>query len=121
MFLAARFSLDNHFVFVSLPAWILWMVLGVVLIVLTLKRKVGGKLKLYFLLTGASATGFLVFVVLHNLVGALLNIEEAFFFVLATVICPLGFLVGTASAVIIAIKIRRSRYPDSNLKGGETN
>ena len=91
--------------------------LGLALLVLTLKEKTTGKLKKFLVLTGASSTGFFVFVFLHNAFYALgivtshitvLNylmeaLHVAFFFI-AIFICPLGFLVGTAGSIVMFIK-----------------
>jgi hypothetical protein len=87
------------------------MGLGITLIVLTVKKKVGGKLKLYLLLAGASATGFLVFVALHNLVAGLLGTEEAVFFILAAILCPVGFLVGAVGTIVLIIINRINTIP----------
>ena len=82
--------------------------LGVTLIVLTVKTKVGGGLKKFLLLTGASAVGLPVFAILHNLVSALFNTEEAVFFTIATIVCPIGFLVGAVGSIVLAIKTKPS-------------
>ena len=91
-----------------------FFLLGVALIVLTLREKVGGRLKAFFLLTGASAGGVFISILLHNLVYSLFvhffgtdfwnGGDELFFFTLAIFICPLGFLVGVVGSVILAIK-----------------
>lgn len=94
--------------------------LGLALLVLTLKEKVGGKLKKFLLLTGASATGFFVFVFLHNAFYALATITshiivlnysmEALhmvFFVIAIPVCPLGFLVGLVGTIVLLIRQRK--------------
>ena len=94
-----------------------FFLLGSALIVLTLKEKVGGRLKKFFLLTGASSTGVFVFILLHNLVYALfihffgegfwdrIGIgDEPVFFTMALFVCPLGFLVGVVGSIILAIK-----------------
>ncbi len=70
---------SGFFIAAFIPAfrgWIfLWFIiisgaalflLGVALIFLTVKEKVGGVLKKFLLLTGASAVGFFVSVFLHN-------------------------------------------------------
>ena len=81
--------------------WATFLLLGAILIILTLKDKVGGFLKKFLLLTGISAVGFIVFILLHNLVSALLStflnkqIEEPICFILALFICPIGFLIGS--------------------------
>ena len=94
----------------------IFLLLGVALIVLTVREKVGGKLKAFFLLTGASAVGFLVFVLLHNAVYALFiyffgegfwNGDEPFFFIMAVFVCPLGFLVGAIGSIVLRVKACR--------------
>jgi hypothetical protein len=87
-----------------LPGIAILFVLGVVLITLTIKKKVVGKLKIFLLLTGASSTGLLVFVVLHNIVSGIFSIEEPVFFILAIPVCPLGFLVGAAGTIVLSVK-----------------
>jgi hypothetical protein len=94
--------------FVGLPAWVVIVGLGVTLLVLTVKTKVGGMLKKFLLLTGASAAGLPVFVLLHGLVGGLLNTEEPVFFIVATIVCPIGFLVGAVGSIVLAIKTKPS-------------
>jgi hypothetical protein len=94
--------------------------LGVTLLVLTVKAKVQGMLKKFFLLTGASAVGLPVFVLLHNAVYALFIYffganfwgsmgDEPFFFIMATIICPLGFLVGAIGSIVIGVRKSPSR------------
>jgi len=72
-----------------------FFLLGVVLIFLTLKKKIKGKLKKFLILTGASAVGFFTSVLLHNLILE----EEPLFFLLAIVVCPIGFLVGVVGSM----------------------
>ncbi len=98
----------------------LFCLLGIVLLVLTLKEKVAGKLKKFLLLTGASATGFFVFVVLHNAFYALSTVTGDIFilnylvqglgvafFLIAVLVCPIGFLVGLVGNIVLWIKRRR--------------
>jgi len=88
-------------VFIS---WVAFFVLGLALIVLIVKKKVEGLQglpKKFLLLTGASAVGFPVFVLLHNAVYGLFGVEEPFFFILATIVCPLGFLVGAIGTIVL--------------------
>jgi len=82
--------------------------LGVTLLVLTAKRKMRAGLKKFLLLTEASFIGFPVFAILHNAVSALLNTEEAVFFTLATIVCPVGFLVGAIGSIVLRIKKSRA-------------
>ncbi len=88
-------------------SWVTFFLLGLALIVLIVKKKVEGLqglLKKFLLLTGASAVGFLVFVLLHNAVYGLFGVEEPFFFILAVIVCPLGFLVGAVGSIVVFIK-----------------
>ena len=94
--------------------------LGIALLVLTIKEKLKGKLKKFLLLTGASATGFFVFVVLHNAFYALSTVTVDIFilnyivqgldvasFLIATIVCPIGFLVGLVGSMALLIKKRQ--------------
>jgi len=91
------------------------LVLGIVLIILTLKSGIGGKLKKFLILTGASVAGFFVSVVLHNLIYGLFIYffgkdfwgpggDEPVFFILAIVVCPIGFLIGTIGSGVLLVK-----------------
>jgi hypothetical protein len=97
--------------------WILHFVTGVGLIVTTYKEKITGKRKFYLLLSGFSSAGFLLGVVLHNLLYALgtitenlvivnkiINFFEIAFFLAATIISPVGFFVGMVGTLIILKK-----------------
>ena len=96
---------------------VLFLLLGIALIFLALKSKVKKKLKVFFILTGASAAGFLVSVVLHNLLyglGVLLSsfpvlsylmeILHVIFFLIGVIGCPVVFLVGMIGTIIILAK-----------------
>ena len=99
----------------------IFLLLGVALIVLTVREKVEGKLKAFFLLTGASAAGFFVSFLLHNAIYALfihffgegfwdvIGGDEPFFFFLAVFVCPLGFLTGAVGTIVLRIRQARSR------------
>ncbi|MCU0653658.1 MAG: hypothetical protein MUD10_05370, partial [Candidatus Pacebacteria bacterium] len=82
----------------------LFVSLGIVLVVFTEKGRVSGKLRGYLFLAGFSAVGFAVFALLHNLILAAFpdlftaQTEEPFFFLLATVVCPLAFIVGATGS-----------------------
>ncbi len=118
-----RRSLFLWVFFISGAAFFL---LGVALIVLTVKTKVAGMLKKFLILTGASAVGLPVFIALHNIVYALLTLwfgedfwgasgDEPVFFILATMVCPIAFLVGAAGSIVLAIKNKRARYSGQNV------
>jgi hypothetical protein len=85
---------------VFLIACIALVALGVILIVLSVRRKLNGAIRSFLLLTGAAAVALPVAIVLHNVV----SIEEPVFFILATVVCPIGFLVGFVGTIVIAIR-----------------
>jgi len=98
----------------------LFCLLGIVLLVLVVREKVGGKLKKFLLLTGVSATGFFIFVVLHNVFYALGVVTEnifvlnylmqglhVIFFLMATPVCLIGFLVGLVGSIVLLIKKRK--------------
>jgi len=109
----------RFFLFIIVSGSIFFL-LGVVLIFLTVKGKVGGILKKFLLLTGASAVGFFISVFLHNAfyalaimtshIAALSHAMEVFhvvFFIVAIFICPIGFLVGVVGSIVLAIKQSR--------------
>ena len=104
--------------FNGFAAWVVLVGLGVTLLVLTVKTKVGGMLKGFLLLTGASVVGLPVFVILHNAVSALFHTEEAVFFMLALCGCPAAFLVGVVGSVVLAIKKKRASASQAS-EGGE--
>ena len=98
--------------------------LGVALIFLTVKEKVGGTLKKFLILTGASAIGIPVSIFLHNAIYGLFIYwfgaefwnggDEPFFFIMAIFVCPTGFLVGAIGSIVFAIKkFRRTRQSSS--------
>ncbi|MFC1906309.1 hypothetical protein ACFLV9_00510 [Chloroflexota bacterium] len=97
---------------------VLLLVVGIVLIFNTVRRKVKGKLRAFQLLTGASALGIPVFAVLHNFAymlgimwfgeNAFDNGDEPVFFYLA-LISVLGLLVGGIGTIIISVKQRRTK------------
>ena len=102
------FLASSGFVFFSL---------GITLIVITVKEKVGGRLSKFLILTGAAATGIPVSIILHNAIYGLFIHwfgtdfwdriglgDEPFFFVMAIFICPVAFLVGTVGSIVLAIK-----------------
>ena len=71
--------------------------------------------KAFLILTGASAFGITLSVVLHNLAfallvklfgegfGALMG-DEPVFLILATIICPLALLVGAVGSIVLIAK-----------------
>jgi len=94
------------------------LVLGITLIILTIKSGIGGKLKKFLILTGASVAGFFVSVVLHNFIyGLFIHFfgkdfwnrigsggDEPVFFILAIIVCPIGFLIGAIGSTVLFAK-----------------
>ena len=90
----------------------IFCVLGFTLIFLARKEK--GKQKLFLLITGISAAGFLVSVILHNFLYALAILAENIailhytfeflhtaFFIVGIIGCPIGFLVGVIGFLVL--------------------
>jgi hypothetical protein len=96
----------------------LFCLLGIALIIFTVRGGLSGWLKKFFILTGASAAGVLVSVLLHNLVYWLFEYfagadfwnggDEPVFFIMALVVCPLGFLVGVVGAIVSGARNRKA-------------
>ena len=99
---------------------VILVILGSVLIGLTLVQKVEGKFKKFLMLTGASAAGFFVFALLHNIfygleqvtrhitiLSYLMKAFEVIFFLVAIFACPIGFLIGVIGTIIMFNKKRK--------------
>jgi len=96
-----------------------FFLLAAALLVFTLREKVAGLLRAFFLLTAASAVGVFIFILLHNAVYGLFIYffgegfwsggDEPFFFILAVIVCPLGFLVGAIGSIVLRIRDAVSR------------
>lgn len=98
----------------------LCFLLGLALLILAVRWKERTLLRTFWILAGASTAGFGLGSVLHNAFYALatvtdkwpvlsgaMGVLEVTFFVIAVLLCPLAFLVGTVGA--IALIVRRSR------------
>ncbi len=82
----------------------LLLLLGVALLVLTVRERVAGIPGVFLLLTGASAAGMIVSIIMHNITGSWLGIEEPVSFVMAVFVCPIAFLVGAVGSVVLILK-----------------
>lgn len=93
--------------------WFVFFALGVGLIFLTRREKIHEKFRRFIIVTGASSSGFLVFVLLHNffyaleivtkryyLISSFLGFLNAVFFVIAIFVCPLAFVTGVTGSII---------------------
>jgi hypothetical protein len=120
---AFRGFLSGTFMIIS---GVILVILGSVLIGLTLVQKVEGKLKKFLILTGASAAGFFVFVLLHNIFYALEQITshiailsylmkafEVIFFLIAIFACPIGFIIGVIGTIIMFKKKRKMLHKNT--------
>ena len=67
-------------------------------------KKIKHNLRFFLILTAASVALFFTSALLHNLIDALFGLEEAFFFLIAVIVCPVGFVVGVVGSVVILIK-----------------
>jgi len=94
---------------------VVFFLLGLTLIVSMAKKKVGGSqgsLKRFLSLTGASAVGLFVFVLLHNAVYGVFGVEEPFFFLLAVIVCPLAFLLGATGTIVLFLTKGKRQWED---------
>lgn len=105
-----------------LSPFFLFFLLGAVLLFLTVKSKIKGKHRKLLILTGVSATSFFVGILLHNFLYAMAIVASqiiilkyifeflhAVFFILAVIVCPLGFLIGAIGSAILFIKKRKKK------------
>ena len=92
------------YLLVLLPFMVVFFLLGVTLLIMTVKTKVSGMLKGFLLLTGASPVAMLVFGILHNVIGGLAHFEEPVCFVIAVIVCPIAFLVGAIGSIVLRVK-----------------
>lgn len=119
IFVEAIGELFKGSLFFLMP-FIIFSLLGTLLVFLVLKQDVQGKLRKYLLLTGVSATSFFIFVFLHNvfyglgvmsrnivLLKYLMEIFHVIFFIIALLVCPLIFLIGSIGSITIFIKMRK--------------
>jgi hypothetical protein len=105
---------------------IVFGLLGIVLVALAARLKGPRMQKVFFILTGASAAGMPIFAVLHNLVYGLFIAlfgegfwerhgsggDEPVFFILAILVCPALFLIGTVGSIVLFVKARTSKQGD---------
>lgn len=119
---AAVIAIDGRFqghkltIFAFVSLLIIFGVMAVVLAVLSVRAKEPGIRKLFFVVTGISAAGIPVCVILHNLVFALCvkfgwafwgeGGDEPVFFILALFVCPVLFLAGALGSIVILIRAR---------------
>lgn len=102
-------------VFLSLV--VLCFLLGLALLILSVRWKQRTLLRTFWILAGASTAGFALGSVLHNAFYALatvtgnwpilntaIEVLEVAFFLIATLLCPVAFLVGTVGAIVLMVR-----------------
>ena len=98
----------------------IFSLLGGALIFWTAKERMDELLGKFLILTGASAIGIFVSVLLHNVLYGLFIYwfgagfwdriglaDEPFFFFMGIIVCPAAFLIGTVGTMVLAIKRAR--------------
>jgi hypothetical protein len=104
---------------------IIFLALAAMLVVLTAKLKESRIRKIFFILTGASAVGIPICVILHNLVYALCvkfgwvfwgkGGDEPVFFILAIFVLPALFVLGALGSIVLLISARLRKKNLSSL------
>jgi len=105
--------------FLSLMA--LCFLLGLALLILSVRWKQRTLLRVFWILAGASTTGSALGSVLHNafyalatvtgnwpILSAAIEVLEVAFFLVATLLCPVAFLVSTVGAIVLLVRRSRS-------------
>jgi hypothetical protein len=103
-----------------LAPFIVFSLLGIMLIFLTIKEKIQGRPRDSLFLVGISSAGFFISIFLHNIFYGLAVITEKVlvlsylmkffdisFFIIAIFACPLLFLISSIIALILSVKIRK--------------
>lgn len=120
--------LPNSLLVVLALAFVLF---GLVEVVLTTRIKEAGTKRIFFLLVGISAAAMPICVLLHNLVYALLiwwfgegfwerrGTDEPVFFLLAIVVFPALFMVGTVGSFVFLAKNSHDRRQRTGGHTGE--
>ena len=96
---------------------IVFGLLGIVLVVLTIRLKESGIRKWFFMIMGISAAGILISAILHNVIYGLLSLffgkefwgkggDEPAFFILALLVFPVLFIISAVGNLIIFISSR---------------
>ena len=96
-----------------------FFILGTALIIVAIKQKIEGKLKFFLILCGASAVGFVASMLLHNFFYGIFQREDLVFFIIAVVVCPVTFLIGTVGSVVMFLKSPSTRLDKSVVAQGK--
>ena len=79
-----------------------FLLLSIALLVVTIREKVRKILKIFLILTAASALGTAAGIILENLLTG--TIGEGVFFIIGVVIAPIGFLAGIIGSIVLFVK-----------------
>lgn len=101
---------------------LLFFALGLTLLILTARAKLDKIFKSFLLLTGSSAVGIFVSILLHGAIYGLFILilgedfwdrigipDEPFFFIMALFVCPIAYLVGTVGSIVLIIRRKRQK------------
>lgn len=61
-------------------------------------------LKYFLFAIGGSLVLFVISVILHNAISAISGIEEPVFFLMAVIVAPAAFVIGTLGSVVIIVR-----------------
>ena len=68
-----------------------------------MSEKLSRLLKAFLLIAALSVGAFIICVFLHNMLGALLGVEEPVFFIMAVIVSPLALAVGLIGSLVVFI------------------
>jgi len=112
---------NTYFEYIFFPGIAALTILGVVLVILAARAKLGRGLKLALTLTGVAAIGMPASAILHNVVYGLLILwfgqdfwggsacgDEGFFFILALIVFPAVLIVSAVISIVLFLRACRS-------------
>ena len=112
-FIVPAFTGSMNFLFIAIPG-VIFFLLAIALIVFVAKSGFSRLLKKFLLITGAAPIGVIMGAVLHNLVSGIFIYfygpgfwertgigDEPVFFIIAIIISPIAFLVGTIGSIVM--------------------
>jgi hypothetical protein len=99
-------------IFIGVYSQAVLSILVIVLIILAAKAKFTKIAKVFFILTGASALGMALSMILGDLVfdhlikypESVFGVMNLSFYILATIVCPLALLVGAIGSIVLIAK-----------------
>ncbi len=90
--------------FLFLFVYSIFLMLGITLIVLTLKEKIKGALKIFLIITGSSTIATILGIFIHNLISAVMG--DYFFFAIGNFVAPICFIAGSIGCMVNLSKIK---------------